>query len=502
MPIEPQGGTRPLSPATLILGGIASVLFVAALVTPADADLWGHLVFGRDIIRTGHVVLADVYSFSSDRAWTNHEWLAEVIFFAVYRNAGTGGLIGLKLAIITALMLVLWRYLRMLGVRGTPAALTLGLAFVSTYWRTHNVRPQLFSVLLFGILLTIFMRTAHGRWRSLLLVPPVMALWANLHGGWIVGSAAIIAWAGGESISRDATPTTRWRVVAVAIAALAATLLNPYGTGLWTFLAETVRLERSDTEDWSPLLSSPIALGVPWLLALAAAVWAIRRRGWPGAFERLAIVGGLAFASLRVSRLDAFFGLGVVILLVAPALAPRQAASIPVRRRQRLPVLAIVAAMILAIALPVGKLAASHASCITISGSWAPDPDAARFIAANQLQGRMLTWYDWGQYAIWHFGPRVQVSIDGRRETVYSDATTQAHRRFYANKETGTSLVQQLEPDFIWLPASLPVISRLPVEGWTAIFSSPASVIFARASRDQFVQPESTPQMPRCFPGP
>lgn len=36
---------------------------VAALVTPADADLWGHLIFGRDIVREGRVTLVDDYAF-------------------------------------------------------------------------------------------------------------------------------------------------------------------------------------------------------------------------------------------------------------------------------------------------------------------------------------------------------------------------------------------------------------------------------------------------------
>ena len=28
--------------------------------------------------------------------------------------------------------------------------------------------------------------------------------------------------------------------------------------------------------------------------------------------------------------------------------------------------------------------------------------------------------FDWGEYVIWHLGPQVRVSVDGRRETVYA----------------------------------------------------------------------------------
>ena len=46
-------------------------------ITFVDADLWGHLTFGRDIVRQGWVHTSDPYSFTSDRPWINHEWLAE-----------------------------------------------------------------------------------------------------------------------------------------------------------------------------------------------------------------------------------------------------------------------------------------------------------------------------------------------------------------------------------------------------------------------------------------
>ena len=503
-----HAGTRrdagPLTPVALVLGGIAILMCVAALVTPADADLWGHLIFGRDIVREGRVTLVDDYAFTSQPAWINHEWLAEVLFFQVYRYAGISGLVVFKLAIIGAMLLVVWRSLRRVGASGVSIALTLAFVFVSTYWRTHNVRPQLFSVLIFALLLTTLHRTDRRRWPVLLLVPLLMALWTNLHGGWIVGAGTVAVWASARVLDRGATIVARLGAGLVAASALAATLLNPYGSGLWMFLAETVRLERADTEDWNSILTAPIALGLPWALTVGVAACAVWRHGWPRAFDRLLIVGGLAFASFRVSRLDAFFALSVAILWLPPALALHgPSADVKSARAQgRGAAMAILAGALIAMAIPVGRLAARQITCIPISGAWAPDEQAARFIAANKLHGRMLTWYDWGEYVIWHFGPDIQVSMDGRRETVYLERTTEAHRQFYANAETGPSLLQLLAPDYIWLPSHLPVIEPLPARGWTPIFRSGASVLFARAGSRQFIQPDPVPPGPRCFPGP
>ena len=78
-----------VGPSFLVGAGLVLLLFTASVGTPADADLWGHLTFGRDIVASGHAVQVDRYSFTSDVPWVNHEWLAEVVFFEAYRLAGS-----------------------------------------------------------------------------------------------------------------------------------------------------------------------------------------------------------------------------------------------------------------------------------------------------------------------------------------------------------------------------------------------------------------------------
>ena len=92
--------------------------------------------------------------------------------------------------------------------------------------------------------------------------------------------------------------------------------------------------------------------------------------------------------------------------------------------------------------------------------------------------------------------------MDGRRETVYTAATIQAHRRFYAGDDTALTYLRDLNPDYIWLPTRLPIAGRLAGEGWVTIFSGPVSAVFARAGAGPF-QPADTPSAAvRCFPGP
>jgi hypothetical protein len=208
--------------------------------------------------------------------------------------------------------------------------------------------------------------------------------------------------------------------------------------------------------------------------------------------------------SFRVSRLDAFFSLSVVVVL-APALirAIDSRAWLGASTTRPPKGAAIIAAAVALVALvPTIRIVAPYATCLTIQGGWVPDVGAATFIGANHLRGRMLTWFDWGEYAIWHYGPDLQVSMDGRRETVYTERAIQAHRRFYAVEEAGMPLISGLNPDYIWLPARLPVVNRLRSEGWTAIYDGAVSVVFTRHRESTFEHVTTPASAVRCFPGP
>ena len=247
------------------------------------------------------------------------------------------------------------------------------MAFAGIFWRTRYVRPQLFSVLLFAVLLVVIERVDEGRGRPLLIVPPLMALWANLHGGWIVGLATFGCWAAVRAFDRRAAARDRVAVVLASAVGLAATLVNPYGVQMWTFLAETVRFGRANIDDWGTILSHPLALGIPWAIVLSAGAIA----AWKGKIRRvdlIAIVCGLAIASFRVSRLDAFFTLAVVVFLAPRAIraalsAQAETASQPLPRG----VLLITAATVVAMLIPAASVAGPYASCVSVGGPWAPD---------------------------------------------------------------------------------------------------------------------------------
>jgi hypothetical protein len=502
-----RGLAHRVNPFLCIRIAILAVLCVVISDTRADPDLWGHVRFGGDIAAAGGVVRVDPYSFTSDIPWTNHEWLAELAMWLAYAAAGTAGLVLLKLALLsTSLGAVLRAIPRTFHAAPVLELTVLAFAF-GTRRQAVTVRPQLFSLALFALLLLVLRRSSEGRDRGLIAVPVMLAIWANVHGGWIVGLGTVCLWAALELLSPRLADLEvrrirahRWRIIAVPVAAAIATLATPYGVDLWRFLVETVSFVRADIQDWQPAWNLEPSVLALWLAMAAVAVALVVRYRESRPLAHYAIVVFFAGASLWVNRLDGFFALSVLILLPVESAnrAPSPAPDLSATAMQRLMV-AGVAAVVAAGALVV---VARNTQCITMEEAWVPDAEAAAFVRERDLHGRLLVWFDWGEYGIWHFAPDLRVSMDGRRETVYSTAVQDAHTRFYDDLPGGADLPERLRADYIWLPKRLPIVPKLSAQGWHVAFDGPTSQILSRARHSPLPIGPDSRRRARCFPGP
>jgi hypothetical protein len=479
---------------------IRLALFVGLLAglsrTWADPDLWGHVRFGADILHDGWM-RHDPYSFTSDIPWINHEWLAEVLMYAGWAVAGNAGLVGLKMAIVVATVTLIYAAIRLDPIASTARDLMLGATLLGLWARVFVVRPQLFSIVLYAALLSLLRAVERGKIARLWWLPALFGAWVNLHGGWIVGFATLTIWTGVALVRmpESAGPSRAHLIASVTVAGLA-TLVNPYGVHMWAFLLETVGTSRPDISDWRPLYESGLEVIAPWCAAAALAVAAIVR-GWPRIPPaHLLMVLALGIMSVRVNRLDVFFTLSVICLLspyvstgerrvVEPFWSPRMRAA---------------AVATLVAVLTAGYWNREALSCLRLDGPWMPEREAGAAIAASTAQGRLLAWFDWGQYAIWHFAPRLRVSIDGRRETVYSASLVARHLRIYFDPDANRNDVDSLDADYAWLPAELPLTAALERAGWTQLYSGARSTFLSRTAAAAL----AVPPLPHeaCFPGP
>ena len=427
--------------------GALILLFVLSTATWTDSDLWGHTRFGLDMLRDHDLPTTDPYSFTQDKPWVNHEWLSELQMGLAYALAGPTGIALLKGTLAFTALMLMWGALR--GIEPTARLIIFGAAAMSTAPVMRTLRPQAWSLVLLMILCRVLIE---DRRRARWMIPVLLALWANLHGGWIVGFGILAAWTLGDLVTwrRDSLAPSPAAAISIGVLSILATLVTPYGWELWQFLVETVRMGRNITE-WQPIWRHPPPDWVPWIGAVTAGIWFLRR---PRPFrpQVACVLAMLAFSSLRVMRLVPLF-VPCSMVLLSPWFRDRWPASSPAARApgQAVADQRRVAAVLCAVAVIAAAVVGSKTlTCVRTEGTWVPDREAAR-VLRDAPPGRLVTFFDWGEYALWHLGPRLRVSMDGRRETVYSDTRLLEHDAIYRGTELGFRTLAQWKPEYVWL---------------------------------------------------
>jgi hypothetical protein len=485
---------------TAVAGRLAAYVTGAAVCLRAtvDPDLWGHLRFGLDFLGGAGLPSQDPYSFTQDVPWVNHEWLSEAVFAAAYQLGGVPALILLKAAVLALAMVLLAATARAVSVdyRGWLLAVTfLNLSPIATAFR-----PHLWTIL--GVALVCYL-LARERYRWL---PLVFAVWANMHGGWIVGGSILVLWLVGRALDQRSTSGLRAPFAVFTVSAVA-TLANPYGWRLWTFLAHTVGMSRGDISEWQPYwvdfeikhgLLFPLALGV----FATAVITQWRRLTW----SRLLPATWLAVSGLMVARTAPLFAEVALFCSAtgwraraAPLLTPDSTVEPGSGTGRTSPtpgrwIIDVVAAA--AVVLPTFW---SNVRCLEISGPWAPDLVTAAVFDDPSVSGRLVVPFNWGEYAIWHWGPRLRVSMDGRRETVYGDGTVKEQGAITSGDIPALTFFDRLHPEYAWLPGGPEAASYqwLSKHGYSVDIHSDKSFV---ARRDDLAPLQRRAPHAACFP--
>jgi hypothetical protein len=290
--------------------------------------------------------------------------------------------------------------------------------------------------------------------------------------------------------------------MAVTAASAAATLVNPYGIGLWLFIWRTVHVSRS-IEEWQPLWMAPALNWLPWVAAVVATMRLVSRRPldrhfWPAA----GVLAMLAFTALRVQRLESLFVVAAAMLLAPHLIRERRGRSPRVLLTDTALRSAAVAGALVATCFAVFVLSRSLV-CIRVFGAWEPDARAAASLQ-GALTGHVVTAFDWGQYAIWHFGPGLRVSMDGRRETVYSEARLSEYEDVLHGTPRGLEALSAWQAEYVWLPIqSQATRSWLAGHGYRIEVETARSFLAVRSDLPRLVippPPGDTAPGQRCFP--
>jgi len=486
---------------------LGSFFLFALSWTPADNDLWGHLRFGLDILESGRIAREDPYSYlTRGQVWVNHEWLAETAFAAAYTLAGPPGLVVLKVAL--GLTVVLLAY----GSLGRQGVGPLGAALIVTYltlplvpWMIV-VRPQLFTYLNFVLLLRWMELVERGRspwqWGLILL----FAAWANLHGGVLAGAGLLLLWAtvrlGLPRLGNRSEPGDG-RLAVIVLLSVLATLVNPYGMRLWIFL-RTALEPRAEIVEWKPVELASVE-GAFFTILMTAAIGGLLAvpRGRRG---RLAVplVLTTALLPLLSRRHTPFLALATMVLLgrpLADAVARLWRARFPETGVSSHRHWRIGAVLLLGPALVLTAMSLPRLRYIKVFDHF--PVRAVALLKASAVTGNLAVEFNWGEYVLWHLGPALRVSMDGRRETVYSREVYREAMRFLEGVGAWDDLLKRPETDLVLVGRTVPTFNLLRLSaGWRLVYEDNLGGVFAREDsalgeriRQTPLPPENPPLM-------
>jgi hypothetical protein len=389
----------------ILAAWVALVVAVPAIVVALSPMSTVDLAYG---IRTGQLVLTgaviprvDPFTFTAaGLPWVDQQWLAHVVFGAVYGLGGFAALQVLWVGVVVATVGLTARAAFISGAGLRTCAVVAMAGFVVAA-QGFGLRAQVFGLLCLSILL-VLIAVRRSRPGALWLAVPLLAAWANLHGSYVMGLALLFVAAiedrhGGSAVRRD---------LVVLAAASIATLANPYGIDAWRYVISigtnpTISTLVTEWRHTDPLQPAGAAFyasiaGAAIIVAIAA------RRGRYPDVGSLLWLGILASLGAWAFRAVAWWGIGAVPVVAVAATRLRAASTdrsgwlaVPGEAGRRRVFASAAAALVITIAV---GLALALPADQRLMDAPAGIADAVRSIAASNPGLRVFDAERWGSW--------------------------------------------------------------------------------------------------------
>ena len=390
-----------------------------AMVPVIDPDIWWHFRTGQWIFNHGQVPITDPFSaYGMGKPWVAYSWLFEILIYSLFTKLGLIGILVFTVVMSLLISLVVHAALRWAGLPFTAEVFFVAIA-LGAMSSLISPRPWLFSILFFTVELFILFHVRRTeKIAPLLALPPLFALWANLHIQFIYGLAALglflveVLLSQRPSLSlhpRHRPEIPAGRVSLLILVCLAATLITPYHfrlyapileyigqTGAFQIVMELLPLSFRTLGDW-------LVIG---LTIVAAFVLGWQRAWLP--FPTLLLLMG-TFLAFRAGR-DVWVLVLVALFVISEF--GRFVQSEPPFRFTKLRAISLILALTLAIYLIGLRRQISEQQLESVVEQRFPVA-AVKFVNEQKYSGPLYNHFNWGGYLIWTV-PWLLVSMDGR----------------------------------------------------------------------------------------
>lgn len=464
-------------PSVWLLGLTILIGSVALALNGADPDLWGHVQYGRDLFRHGFP-LTSTYNYTVvGYRWVNHENLSEVALACGLDHLGPTGMMlvktGLGWLVLGLIIRHGWR--QKAGYFSICLVVLLTAVNLAYFW---SFRPQLLTGVCYTLMIAVltdrfaqWSNYCESRWiwlqgwnrttkvpgygdpqargelcsnlmqtltasdlRKLWWLIPIMIVWTNSHGGFVAGLCILFVYFGCRIL--ELLADVGWsgaplliRLAILPIMIVVATLVNPYGVGLYQWLLYSLGKPRPEIVEWQPPGWAELNLLPFYLLLIMIGSSFLLSRRKPDGTHIIILLLIFWQTCLHLRHLlflaiaFAFWGLphvdGLCRRFRVETMLNDFFLAIGQRRWGRIGSIIVLACLFV---LTVGQLY-SRMSELRVDRRLFPVA-AVEYLAEQQVKGRMVVTFNWAQYVISALGAETErdgvlVSFDGRFRTCY-----------------------------------------------------------------------------------
>ena len=552
---EPSAGSQPSSVSGwfhFLAPSAADVLFITIVfglscgalgrILLRDAGIGWHIRNGQQMLLTHAITRNDPFSATiNGGAWYAWEWLYDVLIAVIHQTLGLNGVVFFSAAIIAAAFVLTLNF----SVRRSGnlvivfflLLLSLGASSIHFLARPH-VLSWLFTVAWFWILDSSeadclaadpagrsAARSATTGRRRLWLLPLLMLVWVNVHGGFLIGfvllaiywlSTVWYAFTLKEDKFAEFLAKLRWRAQAkrlagVGLAAGVASLVNPYGWNLhahiYGYLSNRFLMEHIDefqSPNFHGVAQRCFALLVlAAMVALAARVRALRvsevlvilfalysglyaSRNIPVSSLLLALMVGPLLSNMLSSAIHNFAGrlasfrTSFRTLIDRVSMFTERVGALQSSLQAHLwPIAA--AAFLGVIAVHGGSLGANRLMDAHF------DPKRFPVGAVDFLDRKTATERDpvtvpdyWGGYLIYRLYPRTLVAVDDRHD-LYGEEFVKSYLKMVHVEPGWDGLLEKYRARCVLVPKSSALANILELSPpWKRVYADDVGVIFER----------------------
>ena len=443
----------------------AGAFALAATVPLGDPDMYWHLASGQWMLDHHEILRFDIFSSTvSGQPYSVGEWLGEVVFALVFNAGGWAGLTLFRALLAAVAAFALARLSRRGGAPIIAALLVVvwAVAFSKTRWID---RPAMFTFVLFPVVLDLLYSARAGSRRALLAIPLLILLWTNLHGGYVVGLALVLAFTVEAAARRQSAFVP---LALTLVASVGLSFVDPETFGVAGAAAHALAPPRFISEEAPPDVLEPS--GVLFAGFVLATIGLALFRG--GELLDALLLIPLLWLALSAQRHLAFF-----VVAATPFIAAGGARLYVRLRPHGVPMRPLPG--VLSVGISVAFAALALASAIGRPG--APDEHAypAGAIAALRTgTGTLLNEYDWGGYLIYRV-PERKVFVDGRLFPFYP-AVLLDYRDAVELRPDWKGVLSKYDVREALLMPAKPLAVALRESGWTVRAEGSNFVLLAR----------------------